>query len=408
VKAVAARSATWRVWILIGAAVLAGCARKADEAAPPPPTVTVSKPVVRQVTDYFEFPGQTEAVSEVAIRARVTGYIVKVNFEDGQNVKRGQVLFEIDPRPYKATLDRARGEVLRLEAVQERAQADLARSQRLRPSGAVSAAEHDLHVAELKIAKAFLASAKAAVIEAELNIEFTKIVSPIDGRVSRARIREGNLVQTGSDSPVLTTVVTISPIYVCFNVDEEALLRYRELVVHSGTKIRPGRLKELGFPIEIGLVTEEGFPHRGVLDFADNKVNRGTGTIQVRGEFQNTNEYLTPGMFVRVRIPFGEAHRALLVDERAVGTDQRTKYLLTVNKQRVVERREIKLGRLEEGLRVIQSGIGPDDLVIVKGLQRARPGAPVTPHFEGEKNIAASPSPAPGGKLGGAGKTTTN
>jgi membrane fusion protein, multidrug efflux system len=184
--------------------------------------------------------------------------------------------------------------------------------------------------------------------------------------------------------------VTIDPIYVCFNVEERALLEYRALVLASGKKLRPGRLKEMGFPIEIGLVTEEGFPHRGVLDFADNKIDRGTGTIRVRGEFQNDNEYLTPGMFVRVRIPFGDSHPALMVDERAVGTDQRIKYLLTVNKENKVERRDVTLGRLQDGLQVIRSGIGADDRVIVSGLQRAIPGDTVAPHLAGEKRLAAT------------------
>ena len=370
--------------------MLCGCTGKAPAAADssaPPPSVTIMRPVVRQVTDYFEFPGQTEAVSEVAMRARVMGYIVKVNFEDGQNVKKGDLLFEIDPRPYQAALDRARGDLARLEAICEKAQADLARSKRLRPSGAVSQDELEQHIAQLKIARAFMASARAAVTEAELNLEFTKITSPIDGRVSRARIREGNLVQTGNDSPVLTTVVTTSPIYVFFNVDEHAVLQYQQRALQRGEELHPSRLRELKFPVDIGMATEEGFPHRGILDFADNKIDRTTGTLRVRGVFENKSEYLTPGLFVRVRIPFGEPHRALLVAERAVGTDQRLKILLVVNKQNVVERREVKLGRLEDGLRVIESGLQADDLVIVDGLQRARPGTAVAPHFEGRTEV---------------------
>jgi RND family efflux transporter MFP subunit len=377
--------------------LLAGCAKKAEPPAPSIPSVTVSKPIAQRVTDYFEFPGQTEAVSEVAIRAQVRGYIVKVNFEDGQNVKRGQVLFELDPRPYQAALDRARAEVTRLDAVEEKAKADLARSTRLRPSGAVSVDEHEQHVAQLKIAKASIASAKAAVTEAELNLEFTKIVTQIDGRVSRARIKVGNLVESGSSSPVLTTVVTTDPIYVCFNVDENALLQYQELALRTRQQLHPSRLKDLKFPVEIGLMNEEGFPHKGILDFADNKIDRGTGTLRVRGEFDNKSEYLTPGLFVRVRIPFGSPHEALLVDEIALGTDQRIKFLLVVKRkdgQDVVERRNVQLGRLQGTLRVIESGIKPDDLVIVKGLQNARPGRPVAPHFDVEKRVAASPGDA--------------
>jgi RND family efflux transporter MFP subunit len=380
-----------------GLMVLAGCTNTAPAtgASSAPPSVTVSKPAVREVTDYFEFPGWTQAVSEVLIRARVTGYIKRVNFEDGQEVKKGQALFEIDPRPYKAILDRAKGDLARLEAMREKAQTDLSRSNRLRPSGAVSQDEYEQHVAQLKTVTAMIASAKAAVTEAELNLEFTKIISPIDGRVSSARIREGNLVQTGSDSPVLTTVVTINPIYVCFEVDEHALLKYEALAKQAGQALHPSRLKNLKSPVEIGLADEEGFPHAGTIDFADNKIDRGTGTLRVRGVFENTKEYLTPGLFVRVRLPFGKPHQALLVSERAINRDQRQKYLLTVNKEHKVEYRQVKVGPLRDGLRVIESGIGPDDLVIVSGLQRVfRPGAVVSPHPPEEQGMASSPAGA--------------
>jgi RND family efflux transporter MFP subunit len=387
-----------------GAMCLAGCAKDASSAdKPAPPKVTVSKPVSQEVTDYFEFPGCTEAVSEVEIRARVTGYITRVNFEDGQEVKACQVLFEIDPRPYEAAWDRAKGELKLLEATQEKAQADLTRSERLLPSGAVSKDEYELHVAKLKQAQASIDSAKAAVAQAALDLEFTKIVSPIDGRVSKARIREGNLVQSGgNNSAVLTTVVTTDPIYACFNVDELALLRYQELARQAGQDLRPSQLKDLKLPVEIGLANEEGFPHAGILDFTDNKIDRATGTLHVRGVFENTNGYLTPGLFVRVRIPFGKPHQALLVNERAIGRDQKLSFLLTVNEKNVVERRQVKVGPLRDGLRVIEpdksdksgkSGIKAGDRIIVKGLQRARPGEPVTPHEE-ERGVAESAGPA--------------
>ena len=372
---------------------IGGCTQDAPPAAKAAPEVTVAKPVVDEVTDYFEFPGCTEAVSEVEIRARVTGYIVKVDFEDGQEVKACQELFDIDPRPYQAALDRARGDLARLEAAREKAEADLARSERLLPSGAVSEDEYEQHVAMLKQAKAGIESARAAVTQAALDLEFTKIISPIDGRVSKARIKEGNLVQSGgNNSAVLTTVVTTDPIYVDFNVDELALLRYQELARKAGQDLRPSRLKDLKLPIEIGLANEEGFPHVGVIDFTDNKIDRATGTLHVRGVFENTGEYLTPGLFVRVRIPFGTPHQALLVSERAIGRDQRQKYLLVVNKDNVVEYRRVQVGPLRKGMRVIESGIEADDRVVVKGLQRARPGTTVQPHTE-EAGVAAPASP---------------
>jgi multidrug efflux system membrane fusion protein len=364
--------------------------------------VIVSKPVSRVVTDYFEFPGQTAAIGEVEVRARVTGYLVKVNFEDGQNVKKGDLLYEIDPRPYQAALDRAQGELTRLYALLEKAKADVARSERLRPSGAMSQDECEQRKATLKVHQASIQTAKAAVRDAELNVEYTKITALIDGRVSRTRVTEGNLVQPGTtDASLLTTVVTRNPIYVYFCVDEQALLKYQELALRQGQELHPKRLKDLKIPVEIGMAHEKGFPHAGVIDFADNKLDRGTGTLRVRGLFKNDNEYLTPGLYVRVRIPFGDPHQSLLVPERAIQRDQADKYLLVVvakttkdekkNKsetKNIVEYRKVKTGALQDGLRVIESGIGRDDWVVVEGLQFALPGSAVTP----ERREAASPA----------------
>jgi membrane fusion protein, multidrug efflux system len=399
-KFMAMRSLWLGVLLAAGLFGIVGCAKRAATVdVPPPPEVTVSKPLVRQVTDYFEFPGQTAAVGEVEVRARVNGYLDKVNFEDGQNVKKGDLLYEIDPRPYQAALDRANGNLASLRALQAKAQLDLARSERLRPSGAVSQDEYEQRVAQLAVHKATIRSAEAAVRTAELDLEYTKIASPIDGRVSRTRVTKGNYVQPGADdNTVLTMVVTTDPIYVYFNVDEPTLLKYQQLAVQNGEPLHPGRLKDLKFPVEIGLENEKGFPHAGILDFADNRVDRGTGTLRVRGVFENVNEYLTPGLFVRVRIPFGKPHQALLVSERAVGTDQRIKYLLRVNPKNAVEYCPVTLGRLEDGMRVIESGIGPNDLVVVNGLQVAQQclntGRPVKPHPPTKKEAAAANSAA--------------
>jgi len=372
---------------------LAGCEKAAPAVNPTaPPEVTVARPLAREVTDYFEFPGQTEAVGEVEVRARVTGYLVKINFQDGQEVKKGDLLFEIDPRPYQALLDKAKGDLERLHALLDKAEIDLARSERLRPSGAVSQDQYEQHVSLLKVHKASIQSAEAALRDAQLNMEFTRVVSPIDGQVSRRNVTEGNLVQSGGgESTVLTTVVTIDPVYVSFNIDEPAFLKYKSRDWRLGQDGRPSYVKELKIPVEIGLPDEEGFPHRGVLDFLDNAVDRSTGSIRARGVFDNAKRYLTPGLFVRVRVPFGKPHPALLVSDRAVASDQRQKYLLTVGKDNVVQRREVKLGSLHGGMRVIESGIESGDLVVVSGLQRARPGKPVTPHFAQD---AAAPTAA--------------
>jgi RND family efflux transporter MFP subunit len=391
------------ILLAIGLIVVEGCSKRAPAVVViPPPEVTVSKPVLREITDYYEFPGLTWAVGEVEVRARVLGYIVKVNFEDGQEVKKGDLLFEIDPRPYQAALDRAKGEVTRLQAVQDKAKADLTRSDRLRPSGAISEDEYEQHVSQLAIAKASIRTAEAAVRDAELNLEYTKIVSPIDGRVSRARITEGNLVQPGTgESMILTTVVTVDPIYVYFNIDERALLKYVDRKWQTGEAAHPSRIKDQNIPVEIGLAKEEGYTYSGVLDFIDNKVDSKTGTIRARGNFDNSKQYLTPGLFVRVRIPFGKPREALLVSDRAIGTEQRQKYVLTVNKENVVEYRPVKIGSMHDGLRVIESGIQREDRVIINGLQRTRPGKTVKPHTEEKDIVAASPSSA--GKLEKAG-----
>ncbi|MHB1038096.1 MAG: efflux RND transporter periplasmic adaptor subunit [Pirellulales bacterium] len=375
-----------------------GCTRNAPGAIkPPPPEVTVAKPVSREITDYFEFPGQTAAVGCVEVRARVLGHIIKVSFQDGQDVKKGDVLFEIDPRPYQAELDRAAGEVARAQAVEDKAKVDLARSDRLRPSGAVSVDEYEQRQAQMKIAKASIQTAEAALRDAKLNLEFTKIVSPIDGRVSRTRITEGNLAQPGtSESAVLTTVVTINPIYVYFSVDEDALLQYRELATRSGRGTDASRLKDQKIRVEMALGREEGYPHKGLLDFQDNQLDPKTGTLRVRGVFDNAKEDLAPGLFCSVRIPFGKPRRVLLVPESAIGMDQRLKVLLVVNKDNVVQSRRVKLGSLQDELRVIESGIGPEDRVIVNGLQRARPGMTVAP--QEAKHDAATTEPKTPGK----------
>jgi RND family efflux transporter MFP subunit len=380
------------VILLVGLAFAAGCGQRSQGAAPSaagaaPEVVVVSQPVTRVVTDYFEFPGQTAAVGDVEIRARVTGYLVKVNFEDGQNVKKGDLLYEIDPRPYEAALDKAKGELVRLYALLEKAKADVARSERLRPSGAISQDDYEQRKATMKVHEASIQTAKAAVRDAQLNLEYTKITAPIDGRVSRTRITEGNLVQPGTnDAAVLTTVVTRNPIYVYFSVDEQALLKYQELAFKQGQELHPRRLRDLKIPVEIGMAHEKGFPHAGIIDFADNKVDRTTGTLRVRGIFKNDNEYLTPGLYVHVRIPFGDPHESLLAPERAIQRDQAEKYLLVVKKkdtegkaEEIVEYRKVKTGALRDGLRVIESGIGRNDWIVVEGLQFAMPGKPVKP-----------------------------
>jgi RND family efflux transporter MFP subunit len=379
--------------LLAASAILAaGCSKTEVAEARKPPQVIVAKPVSRPITDYYEFFGETAAVNEVEVRARVTGYIKTVNFVDGEIVDAGKLLFQIDPDPYQALLDRAKAELERLQAMLKKAETDVARAERLRPSGAVSQDEYEQDIAQLKIDQAWIHAAEAAVREAELNMKFTRVTAPIAGRVSRARIREGNLVQSGQgDAAVLTTVVSISPIYAYFHIEEPALMKYLDLGWKASGGTLPKRIEELKIPVEVGLAGEkDSFPFKGTLDFLDNKVDRGTGTICARGVFDNTKQNLTPGLYVRVRVPIGKEHPAVLVSDRAIVTDQKEKFVLRVNADNKVEFLPVTLGAKQFGLRVIEKGLSPDDRIIVAGTQRAHRGDTVDPQPAKEPVAAAS------------------
>jgi RND family efflux transporter MFP subunit len=360
----------------------AGCRREPPAVASlPPPQVSVAAPLEREVVDFDEYTGRLAAIEEVDVRARVRGYLIKVNFTEGSEVKQGDVLFEIDPRPFQAELDAAKGQVAQWEAKLARAEADVTRNERLLPKGAASQKDLDQAVADRGEARAAIQSARAAVERTALDVEFTKVIAPISGRVSRAYVTKGNLVNAGGgEATLLTTIVALDPIYVYFDVDERAALQYQQAAQkRAGENERLPTIREAKISVSLGLSTESGFPHAGVVDFADNRVDPQTGTIRVRGVFANANRIFTPGLFARVRVPVGDKYQAVLVPDRAIGTDQGQKYLLAVNDKNVVEYRAVKLGRLHDGLRVIQEGIKPGELVIVNGIQRARPGLTVAP-----------------------------
>jgi RND family efflux transporter MFP subunit len=371
-----------------------GCRREPEVVAPPPPEVSVSRPVERKVADFFETTGETAAVESVDVRARVSGYLTKVNFEEGSDVKQGDVLFEIDERPFRAELQQAQAELATASAQLKRARAAVARIETLLPRGAASARDYETSIAAKETAEAQIQMAQSHIDKANLQLEWARVTAPINGRIGRARVTVGNLIQLlGTSSDVLTTIVRTDPAYVYFEADEASMLRRQQIAREAGRDPRPQHVKALGVPVWIALATDTTFSHQGLVDFIDNRVDPSTGTIKIRGVFKNEDSSLTPGMFVRVRVPFTAPADSVLVTERALGSDQGNKYLLVVNESDVVEYRAVTLGALaEDGLRVIRQGLQSRERVIVNGLQRVRPGVTVRPR-EVEMIVAAPAEP---------------
>jgi len=375
----------WIVNILAATCLLIGCDKKNEYAPPPPPQVTVSNPIQKNVTEYADFNGLTEAVDYVEIRARVEGYLESINFKQGSRVKEGDLLFVIDPKPFQAKLDEAKAELERRQAELKQTDATLKRKDLAYKANAVSEVEVIQARADRDVAKAAIQAALAAIETANLNLSYTKIHAPISGRIGRELVDEGNLVGA-SERTLLTTIVKDDPIYVYFNVNERDLLHYQE---HSSREDSPTNGKG-NTPVYLGLSTQQGYPFEGRIDFVDNRLDPSTGTIQVRGVFQNSDHQLWPGLFARIRVPVGTRENALMVPDLAVGTDQRGDFLLIVNDKNEVEYRPVKLGPLERGMRVIETGVSPNDRIIVEGLQRARPGLAVSPVPAAGKKTAAT------------------
>jgi RND family efflux transporter MFP subunit len=359
---------------------LAGCAGPpAEGPAAAPPPVTVSYPVEREVTDYADFTARTAAVDSVELRARVSGYLDKVNFKAGALVTKGEVLFEIDPRTYLAALKQAEANLASVEARVKRLDADFARAQRLIGTGAITREEYDKIVGDRGEAAASQAALKAAVERAKLDLDFTKVAAPVSGRISRYFVTVGNLVQAGdlTGGTLLTTIVSVDPMYAYFDVDEHTVLRVKQLIREG----KAGTPDDVEIPVWLGLANEVGHPHRGVINFIDNQVNPRTGTLKVRGVFPNKDEALSPGYFARVRVPIGVAHKALLITERALDTDQGQKVVYVVDGDNKVASRPVRLGALQDGLREITDGLEAGERVIVNGLQQVRPGLTVEPNL---------------------------
>jgi multidrug efflux system membrane fusion protein len=348
--------------------------------------------VQREITEWDEYPGRLDAVEMVEVRARVSGYLQSINFKDGAEVKKGDLLFVIDPRPYQAELDRATADIQQAQSRLELASNDLARAERLLKSHAISEEEADSRNKAQREAEAAIHSAVASAEMAKINVEYTRITSPIDGRISRKMITEGNLVNGNQgQSTLLTTIVSLDPVYCYFDADEAAVLKYQQLARDGkGGDFRDGQVA-----CEVELANETNYPHKGVLDFLDNHMDPATGTLRVRGVLPNPapDRVLQPGYFARVRVPGSSKYNALLVPEMCIGTDQGQKYVMTVNDQDTVEYKMVKLGPAMDGLRVVREGLNSNDWVIVNGLMSARPGAKVAA-TRSSGAVAAQPAAA--------------
>lgn len=356
--------------------LLNGCGRAPAHAQQmPAPVVTVAAVQQADVTEWDEFTGRTEAVEAVEVRPRVSGHIQEVRFQSGQEVKKGDVLFVIDPRWYKADYDRREAEYEQAKARLDNSERQAKRTAKLLTSKAIAAEEADTSDSQFQEAKAALLAAKAALEYARLDLEFTEVRAPIDGRVSRALMTTGNYVNgVAGGASLLTTIVSVDPIYVYSDVDESSLLKFNALAAARKVADASGKV-----PIELELADEDGFPHRGFIESFDNRLDANTGTILLRAVFPNPEGRIVPGLFARVRISAGGKHPALLIEETAIGTDQAQKYVLALTDKNTVEYRKVVLGPEIDGKRIVRSGLQAGEKIVVNGIQRARPGMAVTP-----------------------------
>jgi membrane fusion protein, multidrug efflux system len=354
---------------------VAGCNDQRQPAhALPSPEVTVSKAVEKEVVNWDEFTGRTVAVNLVTVTPRVSGYIVSIPFKEGSIVHQGDLLFQIDTRPYQLAYEQAVGQLQQAQANQQLQQATFERQQHLRETGVIAKEDYDTALSNKNQAIAQVIAAQAALDSAKLNLEFTHVTSPIDGRISRQLVNIGNLVQT--DATQLTTIVSIDPIYAYFSMDELAALKYQRLIQEGKVaSSEAGKVR-----VYLQLQDETGFPHEGMLNFSDNSFDSTTGTLLVRGSFANPSGFLTPGNFVRIRMASSPAYKALLVSDRAIGTDQDQNFVYVLDSKNIAHLRHIKTGQIADGLRVVKSGLQPDDLVIINGIIKVRPDSPVQPH----------------------------
>ena len=379
------------------ALTLAACEESNIYVAPPPPKVTVATPLTSEITDYLEFTGTTEASARVEVRARVAGVLQSMGFEPGTEVQQGDILFVIDPDVYEADVQRAEAAVAQAVAASDLANATL---DRVRQAGeAVSQTQLEVAAAEARTAEAEILARKAELRQAAINLHYTEVEAPISGRAGRNRVDIGNLVGAG-EATVLTEITDFDPIYVYFSINERDLLRVLDLIEErvAGEVIDPkvDVTDEAKIPVEMGLADEAGYPHQGLLDFSESGVDPQTGTLKLRAVFENKGvpPPLVPGLFARVRMPIGQRADMSLVSERAIGSDQSGRFVLVVGEDDVVEKRNVRVGQLIDGLSVIEDGVQSGDRIVVRGLQRARPQATVDPETIDMASLKASAAPS--------------
>jgi len=376
------------------ACFIASCGERQQQGgAPPPPTVTVAKPIKRTVFDFDEYVGRFTAINSVEVRARVSGYLDKLHFKDGQLVKQGDLLFTIDKRPFQNTLDQARANLVQAQSNVAYTEADYTRGQALVRDKTITDQTFEQRAQAFRNAKASVTANEAAVRQAELDLEFTELRAPVNGRIGDRRVSPGNLVTGGTsgNTTMLATIVSIDPIYFEFTFDEASYLRYERLA-KKGEDIAS---RNASVQVALKLIDESDFDHEGRMDFVDNVIERATGTIRGRAVFANPSEVFTPGMFARVRVPGSPPYEGLLVPDIAVGTEQARRYVVVVDDQDTARIKYVTLGQLtSDNLRVIKEGLGPDDRVVVNGLMQARPGTKV--HAEEQSTKPAAPVQAGG------------
>ncbi len=352
-------------------------------------TVDVAPVVSKTITDWQEYSGRLEAIDQVDIRPQVSGKLIAVHFKDGSLVRKGDLLFTIDPRPFEAELNRAKAQLASAEAQVTYTASNLSRIQRLIQSNAVSRQELDLAENDARSANANLQAARAAVQSALLNLEYTRITAPVSGRISRAEVTVGNVVSAGNGAQVLTSLVSVSRLYASFDVDEQTYLKYISNQRNSSQ-----------VPVYMGLANETGFTREGTINSIDNNLNTTSGTIRVRATFDNPNGVLLPGLYARIRLGGGQPRPAILISPTAVGVDQDKRFVVVVDAKNQTAYREVKLGTQQDGLQIVNSGLQAGDRIVVNGLQRIRPGDPVTPHLVPMPNSqitanATPPQPQP-------------